>query len=421
MTHQPFAQGDLARTPLLHALVYVVDRGLTGTLELCEADGSASQVYFDGGVPSKVRAAVAPLDRVLAEMGLVARARLEQSRVESAELGVLHGEYLVGQGLIDADSLARALRWQMVRKVGYLMRLPASTRFNFYAENLMADYGAPELVPVEPLALILSGARLRGADGIVERTLAKLGDERLKLHPEAPIARFEPTVEEKRVIDVIRLSQPTLAELCATRVAPLAVTRTVVYALAITRAIEAAPELEVCGFDEAAAGEDDADAIALRLMSAANDFEKAQLAYRRGALAQAESLLRSAMTADPDEPQYLTLLAEVCAERRGLPGAGAAVGWYAREIALVDRALLLEPNGVRALYLRGRLHKLSGDLTSALADFERVRRLDPRHLDAAREIRLMQARAKSHGGERRSASQPGSEWDPAAERWLGGN
>ncbi len=202
MSHRPFAQGDLARTPLLHALVYVVDHGLTGTLALCEADGSESQVYFDGGVPAKVRAAVAPLDRVLSELGMVTRSRLEQSRVESAEMGVLHGQYLVGQGLIDAESLTRALRWQLVRKVGYLMRLPASTRFAFYAENLMADYGAPELLPVEPLALILSGARLRGVDGIVERTLAKLGERRLRLDPAAPIARFEPTAKLLRMLAI---------------------------------------------------------------------------------------------------------------------------------------------------------------------------------------------------------------------------
>ena len=47
----PTAEGLLAKTPLAHVLVYVMERRMTGSLELRRPDGGAGTVVFVEGIP----------------------------------------------------------------------------------------------------------------------------------------------------------------------------------------------------------------------------------------------------------------------------------------------------------------------------------------------------------------------------------
>lgn len=53
----------------------------------------------------------------------------------------------------------------------------------------------------------------------------------------------------------------------------------------------------------------------------------------------------------------------------------------------------------RALYLRGCIAKKLGKLAAAFRDFARVVHLNPRHVDATREVRLFEMRARKGSGE----------------------
>ena len=94
------------------------------------------------------------------------------------------------------------------------------------------------------------------------------------------------------------------------------------------------------------------------------------------------------------------------------PAARAALAWCAAgagtgsaevmEGALValDRIIAGDPECDRALFYRGLIAKRLGRTESALRDFKKVARLDPRHVDAQREVRLHEIRARKGSGER---------------------
>lgn len=238
--HRPTSQGNLTKTPLLHLLVYTLDRGLSGTLMLVTEDAMTHFVYFDGGVPSKVRTTgdVAPLDRVLVEMAILDERTVADSLAEVRQTGELHGRVLVKKGLIDVGTITGALQWQLIRKISYMLKLPPQTRFAYYdGVNMLDEYGGPQLTPADPLAMIMTGVRVLGSSPLVKQTLARLGSLPLRVRREADIRRLHLKEPEQRVVDLLRSRPMTLAELLSKQVAvPLAVELTI-YALIITRCL----------------------------------------------------------------------------------------------------------------------------------------------------------------------------------------
>jgi hypothetical protein len=251
---KPVAQGTLAKTPLIHLLVYALDQQLTGTTVLQAPDGTSLYlIYFESGVPAKVRTSgnVFPLDYVLHEMGMCDPEQLQQSLAVIQQTGELHGAYLVAHGIVPADALEAALNWQLVRKIEYMLQLGGDTLYAFYSgRNLLDDYGGPELVPADPLALILSGVRFREGDPLIDHTLGRLGKLPLGLHPRADVSRLGLQDHERRVVDLLRERPRSLAELVEARVAPPEIVKRTIYALAITRFLNLGAQARApVGFD----------------------------------------------------------------------------------------------------------------------------------------------------------------------------
>src|ERR1039458_1776901 len=107
----PTANGALAKTPLVHLLLYMLDKRLSGTLELLAPDQRSATVVFVAGQPAKVRRSepVAYLGRVLHELGFVTEEQLTRSLADLAKQKAvgrrLHGELLMAQGLVDEAKL----------------------------------------------------------------------------------------------------------------------------------------------------------------------------------------------------------------------------------------------------------------------------------------------------------------------------
>src|SRR5690606_27306893 len=153
-----------------------------------------------------------------------------------AETGELHGRFLVRQGKLDVASVKAELAWQLVRKMSFMLKLPPTTRYTFYADhNLLADYGGPELTPVEPIALIMTGARILGATELVEQTLKRLGPAPLRLRREAAVDKLALKDSERKVVELLRVRALTLQELLAREVTHPQIVRHTIYALLITR------------------------------------------------------------------------------------------------------------------------------------------------------------------------------------------
>src|SRR5262245_47140422 len=134
MTAVPSAQGSLQQTPLLHLLVYALDRRLNGTLVLEDPTRRKHAILFADGVPTKARPAeaVRRLGEILTELGACEEpailAALEQAKAERRLLG----QVLLEQGAVDEARLASALAEQVCRSVVSLAALPPETAFGYY-------------------------------------------------------------------------------------------------------------------------------------------------------------------------------------------------------------------------------------------------------------------------------------------------
>ena len=237
----PSAEGTLQKTPFVHLLIYMLDQRLSGTTVFSLPDGVEHQVYFQDGVPAKVKTGtmIEPLDRTLVALGMLDEATLRTSLMEVSKKQVLHGRHLVMKGLLTREQVMQALRAQVLRKVTHLFELPAETQYAYYdGHNLIASYGGPELTAPEPLATIMAGIRLMAGSPLIEHTLARLANRPLALHVEAEMKKFQLERDEAAVVDLIRARRTTIAELMAAGVAQERVLRLMVYALAITRHLD---------------------------------------------------------------------------------------------------------------------------------------------------------------------------------------
>jgi curved DNA-binding protein CbpA len=145
---------------------------------------------------------------------------------------------------------------------------------------------------------------------------------------------------------------------------------------------------------------DDQEKVA-RVVDAALEFQKAEILLKKNDIVGAEQLANRAVQADPDQPEYLTLLVWIRALRRGDPPElreGQTSAHYDDLIKLLDGILAKEKEFERALYYRGVLHKRSGRVDKSIRDFRMAAQLNPKNLDAIREVRLFEMRRRSAKG-----------------------
>jgi hypothetical protein len=128
----------------------------------------------------------------------------------------------------------------------------------------------------------------------------------------------------------------------------------------------------------------EAQAVILRVIDAATTFQKAEICMKGNDLAQAEELCRRANELDPNQGDYLALLAWLEAQKPESQSGMATLECIAR----LDRALVINERCERAYFYRGMLHKRLGDMQSAVRDFRRTAQMNPRNIDAVREVRL---------------------------------
>ncbi len=125
-----------------------------------------------------------------------------------------------------------------------------------------------------------------------------------------------------------------------------------------------------------------------KVVHAATAFQRAEVLLKKRDMAAAESEALAAMEGDPEQADYKALYAWICAQKPR--------DEYDDLIALLNEALASEPANQRALWYRGQLYKRAGQDNLAARDFKRLLDLNPRHLDAQREVRLQDMRRSKH-------------------------
>jgi tetratricopeptide (TPR) repeat protein len=125
-----------------------------------------------------------------------------------------------------------------------------------------------------------------------------------------------------------------------------------------------------------------------RIIDGASKFQKAEVCFKRQDYAQAEQYCRKALKADPTQPDYHAMHAWLLSMKPEYQSPEKVVEC----IEELDTAVGLSDRCERAFYWRGLLHKRLGKHMMAQRDFKRVVEINPRNIDAAREVRLYQMR-----------------------------
>jgi tetratricopeptide (TPR) repeat protein len=121
-------------------------------------------------------------------------------------------------------------------------------------------------------------------------------------------------------------------------------------------------------------------------LDAAGRFRRVEAMLQRNAFDEALPIIRALVESERRNPSYLGLLASV------LYGQGME-GTISKEIVdIVNQALRIHPDEVHALYTKARCYKRMGKTREALHYFKRTVAVDPAHLEAAREVRLLTLR-----------------------------
>lgn len=206
----PTANGTLAKTPLVHLLLYVLDKKLSGTLDLRTPDKRSASVVFVAGQPGKVRTSepVAYLGRVLLELGFLTEEQVTRSLAELAKQKAsgsrLHGDLLLGQGIIDQAKLSKGLNEQIARKLMYAAAMPPETAYGYFdAFDGLARWGGASGIAVDPYGVLWSMVREHPSPEHVQAALEKVGSSVLRVRG-SDVSRLRLKGEELKVVELMR-------------------------------------------------------------------------------------------------------------------------------------------------------------------------------------------------------------------------
>jgi tetratricopeptide (TPR) repeat protein len=125
-----------------------------------------------------------------------------------------------------------------------------------------------------------------------------------------------------------------------------------------------------------------------KVIDAATNFQKAEVCLRRGDHAQAEALCQLALDADATQSDYLAMMAWLLA----LKPENQSPEQTAKSITMLSAAIKLNARCEMAYFWRGMLLRRLGKIDAAIRDFKEAVDLNPRNIDAAREVRLHRMR-----------------------------
>lgn len=243
----PAATGTLAKTPLANLLLYMHDKKLSGTLELLAADKRSVTVVFVAGQPAKVRTGepVAYLGRVLHELGFLTEEQLTQSLADLAKQKAvgprLHGQLLVGKGLLDEEKITRGLHEQVARKLRHAAGLPPDTGYAYFdGYQALASWGGPVGTGIDPYGILWSMLREHPPGDQVEVALQKLGSSTLRVRGQ-DLPRLGLSGEELKVVELMREHPLSVAEVMRAGQLNDRTARLLAYMLLATKQVDVLP------------------------------------------------------------------------------------------------------------------------------------------------------------------------------------
>ncbi len=146
----------------------------------------------------------------------------------------------------------------------------------------------------------------------------------------------------------------------------------------------------------------DDQAMIHAILDASTEFQKAEVFLKRNDTGQAMVHASKALALDPKQADYLAMVTWLQALKPDALGRAPTL----EKIAVFDRCIESNANSERAYFWRGMLYKRIAETAKSVRDFKKASQLNPRNLDALREVRLFNLR----GGQ----SSPPPERAPSA-------
>jgi tetratricopeptide (TPR) repeat protein len=504
---EPAATGTLARTPLIHLLLYFLEKKLSGTLELASPDGRTAALLFEegrpcgglmggaaqsggGGILEVMRhVAVLPVEATYAYYdafdGLQGSAPDERrdssgaldplgmiwpllqenpprSHIDAA-LARIGGSSvrLVRGGEVGRLGLARehgsAVELLAVKPMGlsefsaisglgdgpsrlliYLLLVTKQVEVATVSSARVASFRAGTLPPVASTPPQRHSSRPSMLSG-PRRSLPSIASMPPDIAPELAV-RWKEIVDRAATIDradyftMLDLARDATQDEVETKFLALAkqwhpdrlpadlepvrdACSRVFSRISEARATLTDGELRARYMRLLAdgSGSPETQETVAKVVEAATNFQKAEVCFRRNDYVQAEAFCRKAIEADPTQPDYLALLAWLIA----LKPENQSVDKMRDALQMLDRAIGMSAKCDKAYFWRAQLYKRMGKPDAALRDFRRVIELNPRNIDAAREVRLHWMRGGRPSSSERPAAPPrpaGSSRPPEAAK-----
>jgi tetratricopeptide (TPR) repeat protein len=425
---EPVARSTLGATPLLHVLVSLLAREATGTLVIIPPDGEQSTLYIDGGIPTKIRTSepVGRLSELLVSLGQLDSRTAVVTYDEARSNQGLHGQHLVDRQLVDEETLLQTLRAQLALKLGWAAGLAPDTAIDLY-ENVDFLSNWPKGPAFDsPLEAIWAMARNHVDLKSVASVLRQLVNRPLRLHPLSQPKWFGFNTNEYRVIECLVDGTVDMQSLIQQVPVPVRVVQVMLYVLTIARHLDLGQRKPPIGFALSGSGQrrrvdvswTSADARASRdkaegpfsarapatippqpheqnkayhSLQALHSMQRAEYFLERHKMLEAEAEAKLAIEHDPTMVECRALYAWIQACRLG---EGADLP---KILEIMTEALEQNPVDETLRFRRARLLSRLGNVDEAMRDFRLIVELNPRHIDAQREIRLWELR---HGRKR---------------------
>jgi len=132
----------------------------------------------------------------------------------------------------------------------------------------------------------------------------------------------------------------------------------------------------------------EAQAQVMAILEAATNFQKAEICLRRNDFKMAEDLCKKAIDVEPKQADYISMMAWLQAQKPTKQDAGSTQ----EQVLELTRAIGISQACERAYFYRAMLLKRLGQEPQAIKDFKRAMELNPRNVDAQREVRLYNMR-----------------------------
>jgi len=241
----PAASGTLAKTPLIHLLLYALEKRLLGTVEFVLPDKRSACILFWNGEPAKARTSesIAYLGRVLLELGYLTEDQLTQSLADLAVAKsrgcAFHGQMLLAARLVDKGALQSALREQLARKLRHIAGMPEETKYYYYDRfDGLREWGPDAAQGFDPIPMLWGMLRESPPWAHVEAALSRVASSSLRVSQEASLARLGLPERERALVERLRRRPIPAGEMTGALGIGESDARLLVYLLLATKQVE---------------------------------------------------------------------------------------------------------------------------------------------------------------------------------------